>query len=98
TGTKGVIKGDFEKGEFTLSKIDPRPGCEHEDTVYDLKIGDDTHGGGYLDLVRDFGAYARGEELSVSCTSITDSLSGHLVVFLADKSRENNGMPEKVIL
>ena len=98
TGTKGVIKGDFEKGEFTLSKIDPRPGCEHEDTVYDLKIGDDTHGGGDLDLVRDFVAYARGEELSVSCTSITDSLSGHLVVFLADKSRENNGMPEKVIL
>ncbi len=98
TGTKGVIKGDFEKGRFTLSKIDPRPGCEHEDTVYDLKIGDDTHGGGDLDLVRDFVAYARGEKPSVSCTSISDSLSGHLVVFLADKSRENNGIPEKVIL
>ena len=98
TGTKGVIKGDFEKAKFTLSKIDPRPGCEHEDTVFDLKVGDDTHGGGDLDLVRDFVAYARGEEPSVSCTSITDSLSGHLVVFLADKSRENNGIPEKVIL
>ena len=98
TGTKGVIKGDFEKGKFTLSKIDPRPECEHEDTVFDLKIDNDTHGGGDLDLVRDFVAYARGEEPSVSCTSITDSLSGHLVVFLADKSRENNGIPEKVIL
>lgn len=98
TGTKGVIKGDFEKATFTLSKIDPRPGCEHEDTVFDLKIDNDTHGGGDLDLVRDFVAYARGEEPSVSCTSITDSLSGHLVVFLADKSRENNGIPEKVIL
>ncbi len=98
TGTKGEIAGDFKKGEFTLSKIDPRPDCEHEDTVYDLKVGDDTHGGGDLDLVRDFVAYVRGEEPSVSCTSITDSLSGHLVVFLADKSRENNGIPEKVIL
>ena len=98
TGTKGVITGDFEKATFTLSKIDPRPGCEHEDTVFDLKVGDDTHGGGDLDLVRDFVAYARGEKPSVSCTSITDSLSGHLVVFLADKSRENNGIPEKVIL
>ena len=98
TGTKGVIKGDFEKATFTLSKIDPRPGCEHDDTVFDLKVGEDTHGGGDLDLVRDFVAYARGEEPSVSCTSISDSLSGHLVVFLADKSRENGGIPEKVIL
>ena len=98
TGTKGVIKGDFEKGKFTLSKIDPRPECEHDDTIFDLKIDNDTHGGGDLDLVRDFVAYARGEQPSVSCTSITDSLSGHLVVFLADKSRENGGIPEKVIL
>lgn len=98
TGTKGVIKGDFEKGRFTLSKIDPRPGCEHEDTEFDLRIDNDTHGGGDLDLVRDFVAYARGENPSVSCTNIHDSLAGHLVVFLADKSRENNGMPEKVIL
>lgn len=98
TGTKGIIKGDFEKGRFTLSKIDPRPECEHEDTVYDLKVGDDTHGGGDLDLVRDFVAYVRGEEPSVSCTSISDSLAGHLVVFLADKSRENDGIPERIIL
>lgn len=98
TGTKGVIEGDFEEGKFTLSKIDPSPGCEHEDTVFDLKIDNDTHGGGDLDLVRDFVTYARGENPSVSCTSIHDSLAGHLVVFLADKSRENNGIPEKVVL
>lgn len=97
SGTKGVIKGDFEKGKFTVSKIDPRPGCEHDDTVYDLKIDNDTHGGGDLDLVRDFVAYCRNEETSVSCTNIHDSLSGHLSVFLADRSRENGGMPEKVI-
>ncbi len=98
TGTKGVITGDFEKAKFTLSKIDPRPGCEHDDTEFDLKIDNDTHGGGDLDLVRDFVAYARNEQPSVSCTDIHDSLSGHLVVFLADKSRENNGKPEEVIL
>ncbi len=98
TGTKGVIEGDFEKGVFTLSKIDPRPGCEHEDTVIDVKVNNDSHGGGDLDLVRDFVAYARGENPSVSCTSITDSLLGHLVVYLADKSMENGGYPEKVII
>ncbi len=98
TGTKGVIEGDFEKGVFTLSEIDPRPDCEHKDTIFDVKIDNDSHGGGDLDLVRDFVAYARGEVPSVSCTSITDSLLGHLVVFLADKSMENGGYPEKVIL
>lgn len=98
SGTKGVINGDFENGEFTVSLIDPSPDCEHKDTVYDLMVGDDTHGGGDLDLVRDFVAYCRNETPSVSCTDIQDSLSGHLAVFLADRSRENNGMPEKVIL
>ena len=62
------------------------------------RLANDTHGGGDLDLVRDFVAYVRGDTPSVSCTSINDSLAGHLVVFLADKSRENNGIPEKVIL
>ncbi|MBE6770836.1 MAG: Gfo/Idh/MocA family oxidoreductase [Ruminococcaceae bacterium] len=98
TGTRGTIEGDFENGIFTLSKIDPRPGCEHNDTVFDLKIDNDTHGGGDLDLVRDFVAYVRGETPSVSCTSINDSMLGHLVVFLADKSRDNDGIPQKVIL
>ena len=98
SGTKGVISGELEKGEFTVSLIDPSPECEHKDTVYDLKIENDSHGGGDLDLVRDFVAYCRNESPSVSCTDIQDSLSGHLAVFLADRSRENNGMPEKVIL
>lgn len=98
SGTKGVINGDFEKGEFTVSLIDPSPDCEHKDTTYDLKVGDDTHGGGDLDLVRDFVAYCRNESPSVSCTDINDSLFGHLAVFLADRSKENNGMPEKIIL
>lgn len=98
TGTKGTIEGDFENGKFTVSEIDPRPGCEHSDTEYDLKVDNDTHGGGDLDLVRDFVDYVRGNETTVSCTSINDSVLGHLVVFLADKSRENNGVPEKVII
>ena len=61
-----------------------------------LRRGDFTKYEEQLDLVRDFVAYARGENPSISCTSISDSLSGHLVVFLADKSRENSGIPEKV--
>ena len=98
TGTTGMIEGTFEEGIFTLSKIDPSPECEHSDTVYDVKVDNDSHGGGDLDLVRDFVSYVTDGNASVSCTSIHDSLAGHLVVFLADKSRENGGEPQKVIL
>ena len=98
TGTKGEITGEFEAGRLTLSEIDPSPGCEHRDTVYDLQVKDDSHGGGDLDLMRDFLACVRGEAPSVSCTDIQDSLAGHLVVFLADRSMENGGAPQPVIL
>jgi hypothetical protein len=32
-----------------------------------------------------------GEKVSVSCTSIYDSVDGHNIIFLADESREANG-------
>lgn len=97
-GTKGMITGDFEEGKFTVSLIDPAPGCEHKDRTVDLKIKDDSHGGGDLALVRDFISYCRGETPSVSCTGLKDSFAGHLAVFLADKSRENGGTPMSVEL
>lgn len=98
TGTKGMIEGTCEEGKIILSKIDPSPDCEHKDTVFDVNVKDDSHGGGDLELVRDFVSYVTGEKTSVSCTSIQDSLSGHLVVFLADKSRENGGALQKIEL
>ena len=32
-----------------------------------------------------------GEQVSISCTSIYDSVDGHNIIFLADESREANG-------
>ena len=51
-----------------------------------------------IDLTEDFINFVRTGEQSISCTSIYNSIPGHLAVFLADKSRENNGIPEEVIL
>lgn len=97
-GTKGEIYGECEIGKLTLSRIDPSPDTEHSDVVFDVSVENDSHGGGDIELVKDFVRYVRNEETSPSCTDINDSLAGHLVVFLADKSRENDGMPQKVIL
>ncbi|MDD6275325.1 MAG: hypothetical protein PUB20_00630, partial [Clostridia bacterium] len=56
------------------------------------------HGGGDLNLVRDFVRYVRNEETSLSCTSIEDTVKGHLVVFDADKSMEHGGKPIDIVL
>lgn len=98
TGTTGEIFGCLEDGIITVSKIDPRPGCEHLDETIDVSVKDDSHGGGDILLAEDFADYVSGAQPSVACTSVQDSLKGHLAVFLADKSRENGGAVMPVVL
>lgn len=97
TGTKGMISGSLEDGKFSLSTINPDPGCEYDEIEIDISNDGDSHGGGDMGLVRDFVAYCRGEKTSPSCTSIEDSFAGHLAVYLADRSMENGGMPQTFI-
>ncbi|MBQ7595085.1 MAG: Gfo/Idh/MocA family oxidoreductase [Clostridia bacterium] len=91
TGTKGEIFGTCEDGKFTVLKIDPSPGHEYSQEVVDVAVRGDAHGGGDMLLSEDFADYVSGGHTSVSCTSLEDSMKGHLAVFLADKSRENGG-------
>lgn len=97
-GTKGEIYGTLESGKFTVSLIDPRPGCEHLDRVVDTSVANDSHGGGDLKLIEDFVDYSRDSIMSVSCTSIKESVKGHLTVFRADKSMKNGGKVEEIVL
>ncbi len=106
-GTKGEIFGNFEESKFTVLKINPSPDAHNEECdveVVDLKVTGDMvgayggHGGGDERLAADFVKFIRGENPSLACTSIFDSVAGHLSVYLADKSRENGGIPEEVKL
>ena len=56
------------------------------------------HGGGDERLAEDFVKFIQGEKPSLACTSIFDSVAGHLSVYLADESREHGGQPQKVEL
>ncbi len=100
-GTKGEIDGSFEEQKFTVSYINPHADSDHDEKVVDLSdrcsagIG---HGGGDHALVADFIKYVRNEETSFSCTSLSDSVTGHLVVFAADESMEKGGVPVKTRL
>ena len=104
-GTKGEIYGDFEKSKFYVSKINPsldahNGECDIEEV--DLNVSGDMvgayggHGGGDERLTADFVKFILGEKPSLACTSIFDSVAGHLCVYLADESRENGGMPIEV--
>ena len=106
-GTKGEIVGNFEESKFKVIMIDPTPGSHNEECTIeevDLNITGDmsgafgSHGGGDLRLVADFVKYVRGEQPSLACTSIDDSMCGHLTVYKAEDSRHAGGVPQDIIL
>lgn len=93
-GTRGEIKGVFDDSVFTIRRMDPADELGWQEEVVDLKIGGDksgmtgSHGGGDLRLVEDFVRVLQGQTPSISCTSINDSINGHLAVFRAEQSRK----------
>lgn len=100
-GTKGEIRGVFDNSTYEIRKPVPESESGHVDEVINLKIEGDMiglkggHGGGDLLLVEDFVKYMQGEEPSLSCTELEESVVGHMAVFRAEKSRKNNTI-EKV--
>jgi predicted dehydrogenase len=97
-GTLGEIRGSFENGFYTFRRIDPsREGFSggFDEEFVDLKqaIESDGHGGGDERMVLDFINFVRGDETGAACTSVFDSLTGHLSVYKADESREAGGIP-----
>ena len=95
-GTHGEIQGVFEDSSFILRSIDPRPGHEYHDEVIDMRVAGDMtgafggHGGGDMRMMDDFVRVVRGETPSLSTTNLTDSVSGHLIGFCADRSMEEH--------
>ena len=95
-GTRGEVQGVFEESRFVVRQIDPRPGHEYaeEEVRVDVEAGGDMHGGhgghggGDLRLVDDFVSFVRGEPRSISCTTVEDSIAGHLIGFCADRAME----------
>ena len=103
-GTKGELVGNFEDSKFTVKMINPSPDavneeCDIEDI--DLNVTGDMvgayggHGGGDERLSEDFVRFISGEEPSLACTSIFDSVAGHLSVYCADRSMQT-GMPVNI--
>lgn len=97
-GTNGEIQGVLEDSRFVVRHIDPRPGHEYSEEVVDLNLSGDVHGafgghaGGDMRLAADFVRYVRGEPRSPACTTIEDSVYGHLIGFRADRAMEERSV------
>lgn len=88
TGTLGEIEGYAEEGRFVVRHYDKKTSCytEKEYNFNDKKGETGGHFGGDRGIVQDFTSFIRGNGYSVSCTSIEDSVNGHVLVFRADES------------
>ncbi|MBQ5659992.1 MAG: Gfo/Idh/MocA family oxidoreductase, partial [Lachnospiraceae bacterium] len=93
TGTKGEIYGTFEDQRYTVSLIDPREAGGKKEYVVDVSSAQkgNAHGGGDQAIVRDFISILNNEKPSLCCTTLDDSMIGHQLVFMAEKSRERGG-------
>ncbi len=91
-GTKGEIYAEMENKFVNLKVINPTTTTYFDETHIDLShMPDEGHGGGDTGLMEDFVKFIGNKKPSVSCTSIYNSVMGHKIIFLADKSRENGG-------
>ena len=95
-GSKGELHGIMDDNKYVVRHIDLRPGHEFTEEEIDLNDEGDTtgafggHGGGDLRLVADFVSVIEGDEPSISCTVLADSINGHLIGFSADRAMKDN--------
>ncbi len=89
-GTLGEVEGWTEDGILRLYKYN-KENAMFTETVFNFnETSGETggHYGGDKRLVNDFCSLMEGSEPSVSCTSIDDSIWGHLACYAADESQE----------
>lgn len=86
-GTEGELEGVLEDGRLVVRRFDPEVEFGYTEEVIDFSVAGDMHGGGDLRLVADFVATVRGEQPSVSATTLADSINGHRIGFGAEEAR-----------
>lgn len=99
-GTHGEIEGWGGDGKIYIRTFDEvnRDNIDvGKERIIDFNNNDQSEAGGHFGgdelLAHDFVDYMLGAEPSISCTSLDDSINGHLCVYAADLSR----VSEKVV-
>ena len=92
-GTKGEVEGYVMDGMLRLAKYDKKTSTWIE-TVFnfnDVEGETGGHFGGDKGLVMDFCELMEGIQPSISCTSIDDSMWGHLTCYAGDEAQKKQG-------
>ena len=92
-GTKGEVEGYVMDGILRLAKYDKKTSTWIE-TVFnfnDVEGETGGHFGGDKGLVMDFCELMEGIQPSISCTSIDDSMWGHLTCYAGDEAQKKQG-------
>lgn len=91
-GTEGELEGSIDEGILIHRYFDKSRSWYLEETFNFNETGSTTggHYGGDHGLVKDFCELLSGKEPSVSCTSIEDSVEGHVVCYAADQSMKED--------
>ena len=91
-GTKGEIEGFADEGTLKLTKYTKQTSLWESQSFdfNDVKGETGGHFGGDKGLINDFCQLVLGQQPSISCTSVQDSITGHLLVFAADKAMKEN--------
>lgn len=89
SGTLGELEGDSGEGLYIRKFNKENDFYTEEKISFEDTLGETGgHYGGDKGLVKDFVDFVCGKEPSFSCTTINDSINGHMLVFAADKSIE----------
>ncbi|MFO7635734.1 MAG: Gfo/Idh/MocA family oxidoreductase [Clostridia bacterium] len=86
TGTRGEILGVMEDGVIHVRTPDLSADNLYKETVINLNLDNDGHGGGDERLAEDFARVLSGEGASLSTTTLEDSIYGHLIGFQAHEA------------
>lgn len=91
-GTEGELEGSIDEGILIHRYFDKSRSWYLEET-FNFSETEGTVGGHYggdRGLIKDFSELLSGQEPSTSCTSIDDSIQGHLVCYAADQSMKED--------
>ncbi|HBP38703.1 MAG TPA: gfo/Idh/MocA family oxidoreductase [Clostridiales bacterium] len=93
-GTRGEIYGITEDQCLMVRHPDPRKGHEFSEEKVLIPEAAEEHGGGDCRLVADFVRTMKGQQPSVSCTELADSIYGHLIGFAAEEAMRDRKVVE----
>lgn len=94
-GEKGEIEGKVSENKFILRTLTGELEPYYKEEIIDVSkeigeiVQDGGHFGGDRAIMRELIRYYNGDRSSLSITSLSDSVNGHLCVYAAEKSRKS---------